>query len=114
MIKCSHQFVHNITIPDETTMKIHNAVMSILVLAAISTLAVAEEGKATSDSTKADAPKADSKGWYSLFNGKDLSGWRKAEENQDTIKVVDGVIVIKGPRCHLFYAGPVKNADFKN
>jgi hypothetical protein len=97
-----------------TTMKIHNALMSIVVLFAICAFAVAEEGKAKSDSAKSDAPKADSKGWYNLFNGKDLAGWKKAEENEDTIKVVDGEIVIKGPRCHLFYAGPVKNADFKN
>jgi hypothetical protein len=63
---------------------------------------------------KADAPKPDAKGWYSLFNGKDLSGWKKAEENPDTIKVVDGEIVIKGPRCHIFYDGPVNHGEFKN
>jgi 3-keto-disaccharide hydrolase len=55
----------------------------------------------------------DSNGWYSLFNGTDLTGW-KASENADTFKVVDGEIVIHGPRSHLFYVGPVCNADFKN
>jgi len=52
-------------------------------------------------------------GWVSLFNGKNLDGW-KANENPDTFKVVDGVIVVKGPRAHLFYIGPVQGADFKN
>lgn len=52
-------------------------------------------------------------GWISLFNGKDLDGW-KANENPDTFKVVDGAIVVKGPRAHLFYAGPVEGAGFKN
>jgi hypothetical protein len=56
---------------------------------------------------------ADADGWISLFNGKDLSGW-KASENPDSFKVVDGEIVIKGPRGHLFYAGGIEGADFKN
>ena len=60
------------------------------------------------------APEPDADGWYSLFNGKDLSGWKKSKENEDTFKVVDGVIVARGPRCHLFYVGPVKDANFKN
>jgi hypothetical protein len=64
--------------------------------------------------SEADAPQPDEDGWYSIFNGKDLTGWKKAEENQDTIKVVDGEIVIKGERCHLFYDGPVNDANFKN
>jgi Domain of Unknown Function (DUF1080) len=61
-----------------------------------------------------DAPEPDADGWYSLFNGKDLSGWKKSNENEDTIKVVDGEIVIRGERCHLYYAGPVNDANFKN
>ncbi len=62
----------------------------------------------------AGEPKPDADGWYSLFNGKDLTGWKTTKDNPDTIKVVDGEIVVHGPRCHLFYAGPVNNADFKN
>jgi hypothetical protein len=61
-----------------------------------------------------DVPKPDADGWYSLFNGKDLTGWKKSEENQDTIKVVDGEIVCHGPPCHLFYVGPVNKGNFKN
>jgi hypothetical protein len=56
---------------------------------------------------------ADADGWISLFNGKDLSGW-KAAERPESFKVVDGAIVIKGERGHLFYTGDVNGADFKN
>jgi hypothetical protein len=52
-------------------------------------------------------------GWISLFNGKDLDGWR-ASENPDSFRVEDGVIVVDGPRAHLFYNGPVQDHDFKN
>lgn len=54
------------------------------------------------------------KGFKPLFNGKDLTGWTKAKENEDTFKVVDGAIVANGPRCHLFYTGDVMKHDFKN
>lgn len=82
--------------------------LSVLLIVFTSSVALAVADK------KGDAPKPDADGWYNLFDGKDLAGWKKAQENEDTIKVVDGRIVIKGPRCHLFYDGPVKNADFKN
>jgi hypothetical protein len=52
-------------------------------------------------------------GWISLFNGKDLAGW-KANDPQGTFKVEDGQIIVHGPRSHLFYTGPVMNHDFKN
>jgi len=52
-------------------------------------------------------------GWISLFDGKTLNGW-KASENKDTFSVRDGMIVVDGPRSHLFYVGPVEKADFKN
>jgi Domain of Unknown Function (DUF1080) len=61
-----------------------------------------------------DAPQPDADGWYSLFNGKDFTGWKKSEDNPDTFKVVNGEIVARGPRCHLFYVGPVNDANFKN
>ena len=53
-------------------------------------------------------------GWYSLFNGKDLSGWKLSEDNPETFQVVDGEIVVKGPQCHLYYVGPVNDGHFKN
>ena len=50
-------------------------------------------------------------GWISLFNGKDLTGWR-VNENQSTFSVKDGAIVASGPRSHCFYVGEVANHSF--
>jgi hypothetical protein len=61
-----------------------------------------------------DTPQPDTDGWYSLFNGQDLTGWKASEDNPDTFKVVNGEIVVRGPRCHLYYVGPVNDANFKN
>ena len=52
-------------------------------------------------------------GWISLFDGKSFNGW-KVNENKDTFSIRDGMIVVDGPRSHLFYTGPVNKADFKN
>ncbi len=52
-------------------------------------------------------------GWISLFNGKNLDGW-KASENEGTFTVQDGVLIVHGKRSHLFYTGPVNGANFKN
>lgn len=57
--------------------------------------------------------KMQASGWKSLFDGKTLNGW-KASENKDSFSVQDGMIVANGPRSHLFYEGPVKDANFKN
>ena len=51
--------------------------------------------------------------WTPLFDGKSLDGWR-ASENTATWSVKDGCLSSDGPRSHLFYKGPVRNADFKN
>lgn len=51
--------------------------------------------------------------WISLFNGKDLSGW-KANERPESWKVENGAIVTNGDRSHLFYVGKVGKHDFKN
>lgn len=56
---------------------------------------------------------ADASGWTALFNGRNLDGW-KASENPATFSVVDGLLICKGPRAHLFYNGPVQNHEFKN
>jgi hypothetical protein len=60
------------------------------------------------------ARQPDTDGFYQLFDGKTLDGW-KVGKNPETFKVEDGVIVVngKGP-AHLFYEGPVNNHDFKN
>jgi hypothetical protein len=50
-------------------------------------------------------------GWASLFNGKDLTGW-KVNENVGTFTVQDGAIVARGPRSHCFYMGEFQNHSF--
>ncbi len=52
-------------------------------------------------------------GWTSLFNGKDLTGW-KPNENAATFSVKDGAIVAHGPRSHCFYTGDFHNHTFKD
>jgi hypothetical protein len=79
---------------------------------------VAAEPKANTLSAK---EKSD--GWKLLFDGKSLAGW-KASEDAGAFTVEDGCIVTfsdaakaaanKWKKSHLFYAGPVANANFKN
>jgi hypothetical protein len=59
--------------------------------------------------------RAEEAGFESLFDGQTLAGW-KASENVGSWKVVDGAIVCRGPRSHLFFVGadPAKPADFVN
>lgn len=56
---------------------------------------------------------SDDQGWISLFNGKNLDGW-KVGENAATFSVEDGSIKVAGPVAHLFYNGEVGNHDFVN
>ncbi len=72
-----------------------SALASILIALTVSAVAAQEED------------------WFSLFDGKTLDGWR-ASENPDTFAVRDGMIVVHGPRSHLFYVGDVGGADFVN
>ncbi len=51
--------------------------------------------------------------WVELFDGRSLNGW-KPSENKGSWKVIDGQLAADGPRSHLFYAGPVRGASFKN
>lgn len=57
-------------------------------------------------------------GWITMFNGKDLTGWKSntATENQpaDVFSVKDGELVVSGGRAHLFYVGEDGKASFKN
>lgn len=59
------------------------------------------------------APQPDAEGWYSLFNGKDLAGW-KVSESPASIRVKDEAMAMDGPRAHAFYVGPVADHDFKS
>lgn len=51
--------------------------------------------------------------WESLFDGKNLNGW-KANESAASFRVQDGMIACDGPRSHLFYVGADGTADFRN
>lgn len=62
---------------------------------------------ATSGLTTAQA------GWVRLFNGKNLDGW-KPSEHPETFQVKDGVLIVKGPKSHLYYMGPVNGGHFTN
>lgn len=65
--------------------------------------------------TESDSqPKPDKDGFVSLFNGKDLDGW-KVGHNAESWSVKDGEIVVhgKGP-SHLFYVGPIHDHDWKD
>jgi hypothetical protein len=53
-------------------------------------------------------------GWISLFNGKDLTAWKASTENPNSFSVKDGAIHVHGGRAHLFYAGDVQDAKFRN
>lgn len=48
---------------------------------------------------------ADEEGFVSLFNGKDLTGWKSNEEHPGSFTVQDGAIVVSGERAHLFWEG---------
>jgi hypothetical protein len=52
-------------------------------------------------------------GWQLLFDGQSLEGWR-ASDAPGTFSARDGMIIVHGPRSHLFYVGPVANHDFRN
>jgi hypothetical protein len=67
-----------------------------LLVAAVSLTALAEDG------------------WTSMFNGKDLSGWKSNEETPGSYVVEDGAIKVCNGRAHLFYVGADGNASFKN
>lgn len=54
---------------------------------------------------------ASEEGWISLFNGKDLSGWKLSENGKFAVE--DGAIVAQGKRSHLFTEKEFKNFDFK-
>lgn len=56
---------------------------------------------------------SEAEGWVSLFNGRDLSGWQ-ANENAETFSVEEGLLLVDGPRSHLFYTGEVNNGVFRD
>jgi hypothetical protein len=59
------------------------------------------------------AAAAEPTGWLQLFDGKSLDDWR-ASDAPGTFSVANGEMVVKGPRSHLFYMGPIGRHDFRN
>lgn len=84
---------------------------TLLLLAPALMLACASPKSSVSSTSTGNDRKASD--WQTLFNGKNLDGWRVAE-NPATFSVQDGNIVVFGPRAHLFYDGPIGNHNFKN
>ncbi len=52
--------------------------------------------------------------WQVLFDGSSLDGWKHAEENKESARIENGVLILNGERCHLFWVGKDGNASFKN
>ena len=65
----------------------------------------------TADLLRADHH-AGEDGFVAMFDGKSMKGWKTAEENPDSWKVVDGLLVCEGPRCHLFFDAEQPFKDF--
>ncbi|HEX3999370.1 MAG TPA: DUF1080 domain-containing protein [Pirellulales bacterium] len=83
-------------------------------LAAGAILLVAHNVYSADEAKASDEPKPDKEGYYSLFDGKTLDGW-KVGNNAASWKAEDGVIEVHGPGpSHIFYVGPVHNHDWKN
>lgn len=89
------------------------APLSRLVLAATAATAIACSPALLRAGDK-DEKKDSDEGFVELFNGKDLSGWTPSPDNPESFAVKDGVLVVKGDRCHLYYTGEVADANFKN
>ena len=89
-------------------MKYLNSALVFIFITALSSVNPAFAGETKMNSLSKAEKEA---GWKLLFNGKDLSGW-KAAENPSTFKVEDGELIAKGKRAHLFYTGPINNAEF--
>ena len=50
-------------------------------------------------------------GWVSLFNGKDLTGWKASEKGEFAVE--DGCIIVRGKKAHLFTDKEFKNFHVK-
>lgn len=75
-------------------IKIHTLLFSTLL--AVSSSVFAEEG------------------WVEIFNGKDLTNWKVSEESPASFQVKDGILVVDGPRSHLFYQEQGADAKLRN
>lgn len=62
----------------------------------------------------AGARAADERGWVSMFNGRDLTGWKSNDEKPGVFTVTGGLLKVSGGRAHLFYVGADGRASFRN
>jgi len=53
-------------------------------------------------------------GWTEMFNGKDLTNWKLSEESPTSFQVKDGILIVAGPRSHLFYQEQGADAKLQN
>jgi hypothetical protein len=51
-------------------------------------------------------------GWTSLFNGRDLTGWKVSKP--ESFKVENGAIAASGVASHAYYDGPFRNHTFRD
>src|SRR5690625_5963427 len=84
-------------------MRIYKLILLVLVLNGLMFFTSSAQGNAGKDGD----------GWFSLFNGKNLDGW-KVGENASSFLVEVGEIKIDVLRAHLYYAGEVEIHDFIN
>ncbi len=91
--------------------------LSFILLFAVTTVACSsgngntEQANANQPATE-QAPAAEASGeWISLWDGETFNNWT-VNENPESFTIEDGKIVVDGPRAHLFYDGPVANANF--
>ena len=90
-----------------------NRFASISMLLLAGGLALVPALRAADAADKAAKPEADKDGFYSLFDGKSLDGW-KVNENPKSFAVENGTLVVNGDRSHAFYDGPVNAHEFKD
>jgi len=81
--------------------------------AVLTTLAIATTAVHAADMPNTLTPDEAAAGWQLLFDGKTLDHWR-ASDAPGSFSVKDGAIVVRGPRSHLFYMGPVQQHEFRN
>lgn len=99
-------------------MKFYTILFSLIFIMVISFIpgCAADDESSSNDSASgeiAEANEVDNNEWVSIWDGETFENWR-ASENPDSFTIEDGKIVVDGPRAHLFYEGPVANADFEN
>ena len=82
-------------------------------LTAVAAAAIALSATAHAADMNTLTPEETAAGWQLLFDGKTLDNWR-ASDAPGSFSVKDGAIVVRGPRSHLFYVGPVQQHEFKN